>query len=131
MENIMKLDLVERLSLSDLMELRVAVTNEVNKREEDAQNCLIHGETYPGYALSEPRQSRVIIDQDTFQTIIGNSLGDNSYKIVPLSMTAAEALIKKSYSTEDAQEILDELAPCYGTKLSIPKLVYVGEENDE
>ena len=126
----MKLDLVEKLSLSDLMALRVAVTNEVNKREEDAHNCLSHGETYAGYELSVPKQSRVITDQDAFETIIGNSLGDNSYKIVPLSMTAAEKLIKKSYSTEDAQEILDELAPCYGTKLSIPKLVYVGEADE-
>ena len=126
----MKLDLVEKLSLSDLMALRVAVTNEVNKREEDAHNCLSHGESYPGYELSVPKQSRVIIDQDTFETIIGNSLGDNSYKIVPLSMTAAEKMIKKSYSTEDAKEILDELAPCYGTKLSTPELVYVGEVDE-
>ena len=126
----MKLDLVEKLSLSDLMELRVAVNNEVGKREEDAHNCLSRGESYAGYELSVPKQSRVIVDQAEFEAIIGDALGDASYKIVPLSMTAAEKMIKKQFDDEDAKEVLASLAPCYGTKLSVPKLVYVGEENE-
>ena len=126
----MKLELIERLSLSDLMALRVAVNNRVAQVEEDAHNCLIHGEDYPGYELSKPRQSRVIIDQAEFEAIIGDKLGDSSYKIVPLSMTAAESLIKKTYDDEGAKEILASLVPCYGTKLSTPKLTYVGVDNE-
>ena len=126
----MKLDLVQNLSLQDLMALRVAVTNEVNLREDAANTALLNGHTYAGYAMKPGKLSRTIVDQKEYEVIIGNALGDNSYKIVPLSLTAAEKLIKKQFDDEDAIEILEEMKATYGQKVGKPTLVYTGEFNE-
>lgn len=122
-------DKLVTLPLADLMQMRFIVAEEVAKREALANAAIAKGEKYAGYALSKPKSSRVIKFKKAYETIVRDHLGDKGFVTAVLPLTKVEEFIKKNFDEDDASGILGELAKTYGTKLSTPSLMYVGEES--
>ena len=123
---------LEGLSLKQMMQLRVQLNEAIVAIEEEAFKELNNGNTYPSFALSKGKTSRVIADPKKYRRVLEEAFSEQfkdlciTESVLPL--TKAEALIKKQFDGSDSQEILTDLAKTLATKTSASKLVYTGED---
>lgn len=125
----MNLDVINNLSVADLMALRVAVNNRVTAIETEAYTQLLEGNPVPNFKLKAGKTSRYVANTDQYEHVLNDHFGEDDIyirKVIPL--TAAEKLVKAQFDKEDGADILEQLAECYDTKTSLPSLAYDPQE---
>ena len=120
----MNLDIIQRLTIADLMALRVAVNNRAAEIEAEVMQKLRDGESVPYFTLVKGKVSRYIPDEDKFVKALAKHVDEKDLFIKkPIGITAATTLlkVKTDFNTEEIEEILKTVTD---KKAAASKLVY-------
>lgn len=120
----MNLDIIQKLSIADLMALRVAVNNRAAEVEAEAMKQLRDGEEVPHFTLKKGKVSRYIPDEDKFVKTLAKHVNEKDLFIKkPIGITAATTLLKvqTDFNIEEIEEVLGSVTD---KKAAATKLVY-------
>lgn len=121
---------LSKLSIKELMELRIEVNNEIEDITNMARKSLLAGDFVPNFAFKQGRTSRYVKNTKAYEALLFEELGGAAYSKTLISLTNAEKLIKKEFDPSDSAELIYKLSLTLDTKTSDPTLIYTGETND-